>query len=211
MYSQNNEEQIVKEYFDRYYPNLTGTVLDIGANDGKTLSNSRALISELDWHAVLIEAARTPFTALQELYKDNKDVVCHNLAICNEDGQLQFYESGHHLGRTDVGLVSSLVPSETERWKKAGVKYTEYTVEARTWTALCSENYPNEIFDFITIDIEGLDYDVLTQINLSAHGCKCLCVEWNGKDKEKFSSYAFKHGLTLINENPENLIFAKLN
>lgn len=211
MHSQNNEEQIVQEYFDKYYPNYTGTVLDIGANDGKTLSNSRALISERDWHGVLIEAAKTPFISLSELYKENPDVVCHNLAICNQDGYLQFYESGNHLGKTDVGLVSSLLPTETERWKKAGVKYTEYTVESLSWSSFCQINYKGTEFDFITIDIEGLDYDVLTQIDLTAHKCKCLCVEWNGKDKEKFNAYANQHGLTLINENPENLIFAKLN
>ena len=44
MYSQNNEEQVILDYFG----NKIGNLLDIGANDGITLSNSRKLI-ELGW------------------------------------------------------------------------------------------------------------------------------------------------------------------
>lgn len=66
-------------------------------------------------------------------------------------------------------------------------------------------------WDFITIDIEGMDYAVLSQLDLTEHECKCLCVEWNGQDEDKFTDYAAKHGLTLISKNPENLIFARVN
>ena len=41
MYSQNQEEQIILDYFNDV---KVGHVLDIGANDGKTFSNSLALI-----------------------------------------------------------------------------------------------------------------------------------------------------------------------
>ena len=52
-YSQNGEQKIILEYFQDKYK---GKVLDIGANDGITLSNSRALI-EKGWDGVLIEPA----------------------------------------------------------------------------------------------------------------------------------------------------------
>jgi hypothetical protein len=37
MYSQNNEEQLILDYFG---PVFKGTCLDLGANDGETLSNT---------------------------------------------------------------------------------------------------------------------------------------------------------------------------
>jgi hypothetical protein len=38
----------------------------------------------------------------------------------------------------------------------------------------------NEKFDIISIDIEGMDYEVLSQMNLDELGCKILCIEFNG-------------------------------
>ncbi len=52
-YTQNNEEQIFIDYFKNQNPSEL-CVLDIGANDGKTFSNSLRLI-ELGWSAILIE------------------------------------------------------------------------------------------------------------------------------------------------------------
>ena len=209
MHSQNNEEKIVKDYFDTFYPNINGRVLDIGANDGKTLSNSYSLINDYGWSGHLVEAGRTPYSALEALYKKNENVRTFNLALGTQDGELNFYESGNLLQKGDVGLVSSLISTETERWKNSGIQYIEYTVKCMTWASFYHKCCANMVWDYITIDIEGMDYAVLSQINLSAHECKCLCVEWNGKDEKLFTDYASKHNLKLIHKNPENLIFAK--
>jgi hypothetical protein len=53
-----------------------------------------------------------------------------------------------------------------------------------------------------------MDYEVLSQMNLSELGCKILCVEFNGVNKNKYVDYANKFNLHLVNENAENLIFA---
>jgi len=82
MYSQNNEEQVILSYFG----NKIGNLLDIGANDGLTLSNSRKLI-ELGWSAELIEPAEIPYNKLIELYKENKKVKLHNIAISDFKGK----------------------------------------------------------------------------------------------------------------------------
>ncbi len=50
MREKRNEEQVILDYFG----NKIGNLLDIGANDGITLSNSRKLI-ELGWSGDLIE------------------------------------------------------------------------------------------------------------------------------------------------------------
>lgn len=64
--------------------------------------------------------------------------------------------------------------------------------------------------DFITIDIEGMDWELLQAIDLTAVGCKCLCIEWNSRhDLERlFTQYCNKHNMIEIHRNAENLIFA---
>lgn len=210
---QNNEDEVVYNYFKSKYSsdNFFGNVLDIGANDGKTLSNSFFLINNVGWKGFLVEAGKTPFDKLQILYANLSDRVnLYNLAIHNYNGVANFQESGSLLTTEDVGLVSSIILEETVRWRNSGIVYTEYGVSVFDWNTFISNfNLNDEIFDFISIDIEGVDYEVLSQIDLNKVQCKCLCVEFNGKDKQKYIDYVSKFGMILFHENPENLIFVK--
>jgi hypothetical protein len=63
-------------------------------------------------------------------------------------------------------------------------------------------------FDFVTIDAEGMDYAILSQINLTECGCKMVCVEYNSIDIDKYIDYCSKFGMTVKHVNPENLIMA---
>lgn len=203
MKSQNNEAQIVSNYFKGF----KGTVLDIGANDGITFSNSYDLIQS-GWSGVLIEPGSI-FSKLENLYEGNKKVTCYKLAIGEKEEQVTFYESGAHVKNgKDSGLVSAMNYVETIRWRNQGVEFNEVIIQVVPFGWILKWY---KTFDFITIDAEGNDWSILQQINLDAVGCKCLCIEWNGiiDLKRACSDYAGQFGLRLISENRENLIFAK--
>ena len=203
MKSQNNEAQIVANYFGKF----KGTVLDIGANEGVTFSNSYDLIKS-GWSGVLIEPGSV-FTQLQELHKDNKAVTCYQLAIADKEQILTFYESGAHVKNgTDSGLVSTLDYNETIRWRNNGVEFTERKVQAVPFSWVYKWH---KQFDFITIDAEGYDMAILKQIDLHKVGCRCLCIEHNGDIdlKIQYANIARFYGLRWLAENRENLIFAK--
>lgn len=203
MKSQNNEAQIVANYFK----GRKGTLLDIGANDGMTFSNSYDLIKD-GWKGVLIEPGQV-FNKLQNLYTNNSNVNCYQLALSDKEQIITFYESGAHVKNgTDQGLVSTLNPDETIRWRNQGVEFTERKVQAVPFSWVYKWH---KQFDFITIDAEGFDLQILRQINLTQVGCKCLCIEHNGVIdlKREISNYVGAYGLRLIAENRENLIFAK--
>jgi len=203
MKSQNNEAQIVSNYFGKF----KGTVLDIGANDGQTFSNSYDLIKS-GWSGVLIETGSV-FNKLQELYKDNKAVTCYQLAIAEKERLLTFYESGAHVKNgSDMGLVSTLDYNETIRWRINNVEFTERKVQSVPFSWILKWH---KQFDFITLDAEGFDLQILKQIDLAKVGCKCLCIEWNGVidlDRE-YQQYCSSYGLKEISRNRENIIFAK--
>lgn len=207
-YGQNKEDEFIRIMMDSIYgAEFKGSILDLGANDGITLSNSRHFI-ENGWQGYLVEAGRTPFDRLMKNILPN--TVAINCAIGNHDGKFKFFESNNLLDKDDVGLVSSLLVDETYRWVNAGVGYSEYDVDCYTWnTFLDKFHLQSQNFDIISIDIEGMDYDVLSQMNLEELGCKVLCVEFNGKEIQKYIDYAKKYELTLASQNPENLIFIK--
>lgn len=217
-------------------PMERGTVLDCGANDGVVLSNSRALV-ELGWKAVLVEPAKTAFRKLMEnnaitgsgRAPDSFDgtpaeyhalvsggtviapggrVLCVNAAITLEDGPLTFYSSGTHLKKGDTDLLSTTRPEELARWKRSGEVFTQTVVRGITFATLMRETGTSH-YDFISIDAEGADYDILKQINLTEVGCRMLCVEVNARGDAEFTQYAARHGMRLLHSNAENRIYVK--
>lgn len=209
MHSQNEEEKFILDFFNG---NLKGTLLDIGANDGKTFSNSLALI-EKGWDAILVEPSKYAFSKLMDLHKDRttSKIKGINCAIATLNGQFILHESGPHLkDSSDFALLSTLKTDETIRWKEQGVHFTEELTDAITYEEL--EKLTGKLqYDFITIDCEGLDYDVLCQIDLSS--TKLLCIEFNSDEQKKkqILNYCEKFGMTkIIYQSGENLILSKL-
>lgn len=203
-YSQNSEDLIVLDYFKDF----KGTVLEIGANEGKTLSNSLLLI-ENEWSAILVEPSSV-FEQLKAFHLTNMYVQCVNVAIGKESGKMTLHESFAHVPNgTDLALVSSLDYNETERWRNNGVKFKETEVDVITFKEL-TDMFPNTKFDFISIDAEFYDWIILQQINLKEVGCKCLCIEFNGNLElaNTFTDYCAKFGMREIHRNLENQIFA---
>lgn len=208
-YSQNNEDGIVGQFFSKQEFEVKNlTVLDIGANDGKTLSNSLSCI-ERGWNATLVEPSNKCFKMLTELHKDNSKIECFKVAIGLSTGLAYFYESGQHAVNhygENHSLLSSLKQEETTKWSEESFTKTEVTL----WdfkTLLQHTKYIK--YDLITIDAEGFDYDILTQINLTQVGCQMLIVENNGTEQNKYIEYCEAFGMKLYDKTYQNLIFVK--
>lgn len=201
-YSQNKEEEIILDFFK---DKKDVTLLSLGENDGKTFSNSLALI-ERGAIATLVEPSKLAFAKLHELHKGNENVFLINAAVGNEVGTMMLHESGHHLpDKSDVALLSSLDEDETKKWKKAGVTYDSYHVDVIPFEALAFRDY-----DFITIDCEGLDIDILKQIDLT--NVQLICIEWNSimANKLVILEYCAQFGMDkVIYESGENLLICR--
>jgi len=208
MYSQNFEDEVIAEYFG----NFQGTLIDIGANDGKTLSNSLFFIDK-GWKAHLFEPNKNVFEKLSNLHKSNSKVLCWNLGIADFDGEREFYESGSLISKDDYSLVSTLHEDEMKRWGES-VQFTKTKVKFRKWETWCKSVFvtPETTFDYISIDAEGEDWSILQQIDLNRFKTQVLCVEWNSvkRNEELFTEYASNlYKMKEIHRNAENLIFAK--
>ena len=92
MYSQNFEDQIIADYFDRISL-LKGTVVDIGANDGKQFSNSLYFI-ENGWNAHLFEPSSQAFKLLSQLHDNNPNVKKYNAGISDTTCFKKLYDCG---------------------------------------------------------------------------------------------------------------------
>lgn len=198
-YSQNREDLFVLDYFKGF----KGTLLEIGANDGRTLSNSLLLI-ENGWKAHLVEPSSV-YNDICALHGDNPRVTVYNFGIGAYDEVLELHESGCHVPNgADKALVSTFNTSEMSRWP--GVEFKSKPVQLVSWETFAGNR---QTFDFISIDAEGYDWEILQQIDLTL--TSCLIIEWNSIEalKVTFIDYCASYGLKLAHVNAENLIFTR--
>jgi FkbM family methyltransferase len=193
-YSQNNEQDFILDYFKDY----KGTFLDLGAYDGKDLSNTRALM-ELGWAGMCFE----PHPEISKRLKQNCEqfpfVFVYDCAVGISNGTFK-------LNANDT-YYSTLIDSEKDRWNNQ-FEFTQVECKVVDFATLQKASpFPN--FDFISIDCEGLDYAILSQINLDDVKCNLLCIETNGIENQKYIDYCANFGMSILHKTPENLIMAR--
>lgn len=214
-YSQHGEGKIILDYF----AGQSGMVLDIGANDGITFSNSLNLIEE-GWDAILIEPNLEAFKLLQELHKDRckgsvvipsrgyNPVACFNIAIGTETKTTDIFINNPHL-KGDVGLLSTFKEEQKLIWRHFFNNHKKQVVQMVTFKDFVNSWPQLKKIDFITIDVEGMDFEVLEQIDLIKFGVKMVCVETNSVNDKKYIDYMASFGFKIHHKNYCNIIFTK--
>ena len=190
VYSQNDEQDYILGYFSGF----KGTFLDIGANDGKNLSNTAALVDN-GWEGVMVEPSPATFKQLSLNYCYNKRVQPINCAISDKSGAVKFYEA------MDT-LLSSMNEEQVKSW---GVPYNEIHVQCLTIPLLFKETGSN--FDFISIDAEGMDLVILKQIDLT--NVNMICVEHGNSFEKEVKEYCESFGMKQVMRNFENILMAR--
>jgi FkbM family methyltransferase len=201
MYSQSNEEKYILEYFE----GKSGTFLDLGCNDCKTFSNTRALYETGKWKGVLVDPSPKAIAKCRELYEGHKGVYIYEYAISTSNGKKILQESGPLINSRDVALVSTFHDSEMARFKTT-VAYTPIEVKTFRWKTFLNR-LPIKQFDFISIDCEGEDLEILVQIDLSK--TQMISLEWNSKPELKKDFEHYLDGFRLLYTSGENLIYGR--
>ena len=80
-YSQNDEESVICRLLEQT-PINERNFLDIGAHDGVTFSNTRAL-SDRGWGGVLVEPSSRPFVGLMEHYNRRPGILVNVAVVPN--------------------------------------------------------------------------------------------------------------------------------
>ena len=176
-FSQNGEDYLLwnlSEYKE------TGFYVDVGAFDGVHLSNSFSF-EQQGWSGICIEPHPTYF----QLCKQSRPgALCLNVACVGSDDvdRTEFYVE-------KLGLLSGIQGDREDdiraRYKKRGLKFKGFkriTVPAATLGAILTKHVPPETeIDFISIDVEGTELEVLQGINLSQFRPRVIVIEANSE------------------------------
>lgn len=199
-YSQNNEQQVIVDYFSSIENGHGKKFIDIGAFDVFKFSNTRALY-EKGWNGVYVEPSPICFARFKEEYKNEMRINLINAAVSHEDGTVTFYEAkGDAISTTNI--------PHKEKWEKgANVEYDEITVNS-----ISMQKFMNQYgidTDFLSLDTEGTNYELFNLIpNDFLHRLKMICIEHDNHNNEimnKLLGFGFKQILL----NNENLIAVK--
>ena len=131
-----------------------GYFLDIGACDGITFSNTYYLEKELAWNGICIEAGKVNFGSLVK----NRGCICVHKALSNENKVVEFKEDG----------VSGMISEEGDQ-----------LIEAITIDKLMIDYNVPLLIDYISLDIEGMEYEVLTKFLFDKYKVALWTIEHN--------------------------------
>lgn len=150
----------------------SGFFVEIGANDGYTLSNTSYLERYFNWNGILIEPNPRYWNSLGT----RKSIVCKK-AIAKEVGTTKFFDAGLY-----GGVSATIAEAHSEIVKQSNLIDVETDTLINIFTEL---NAPKEI-NFISIDVEGGEIPIVEQlIALKEYSFTCGCIEHGNRKHDK--------------------------
>jgi FkbM family methyltransferase len=189
-YSQIGQDRWVKSVLNN---KRDGYFVELGACDGLHLSNTLYFERNLNWNGICIEPS-------DAFYKD--------LSInrkCNVSNCLISSYEGETVDFSHCGAVSGILDEHT------GIFTTKDSVVKKTTTTLASVldqfNAP-EIIDYLSLDVEGQEYNILRTFPFDKYKFRCITVEHNAPHvgntlQLKIRDILTRNGYTFVKGNDD--------
>jgi len=189
-YSQCGEDLFISNFFkNKNY----GTYLDIGAFNPIKYSNT-LLLYKKGWKGINIDLNQTSID-LFNIFRPRDKNIC--AAISNKEEKVRV---------SIENLFSPLNTISLKRSKKLSqknIKKNLYYVKTKTINNLIKNK-----FDFLNIDIEGLDFKVLKSIKLNFYKPKLICIEvLDKKITKKLIQFIKNYGYIFIKKKGPSFFF----
>ena len=145
-----------------------GYFVEFGATDGIGLSNTFLLEKEYGWNGILVEPGKN---WREELVKNRKGRIDFRCVAANSKNYVAFNEA------TSPEL-STIAGFENHDQNKRTTKST-YSVETVSLIDLLIEHDAPKKIDYISIDTEGTEFDILKNFDFGEYKFKIMTVEHN--------------------------------
>jgi FkbM family methyltransferase len=197
-YSAHKEDLIVKKFFKN---KKNGFFVDVGCHHPSRINNT-FLLYHLGWRGVNIDMNKLSIDLFNVCRKEDTNL---NYAVSGKNNIINFYTNKEH------SLTSSIL-------KKSNFEKFKYkkTIESKTLTSILKKTkYRNKQIDFLNIDAEGVDFQVLKSLDFNIYKPKLICIEmWRTNPKKSTKDnniYKFlkNKNYKLIATEGANCLFAK--
>ena len=145
-----------------------GLYIDVGANNPDYLSVTKHFY-DAGWTGINVEPSPGPYSLL---VKERQRDVNLNVGCSNRQGTLTLYAaSGSASG------LSSFTPEEVATHEKNGFKFERINVDVVTLASICEQNVNNRTIDFMSIDVEGHEREVLEGADFTRFRPRVIVIE----------------------------------
>ena len=180
-FSQSGQDRILKNHF--FKNKKKGFFVEIGAFDGIEGSNCLYFENNYAWNGIALEPSKTQFSKL----KKNRKCSVLNLAISSSEKEVEFYDV--HEGLAQMSGINDINYSSKDIVEKdIKSKIKKYKLKTTTFDKIVPLD---EVIDYLSIDIEGGEMEVLKSIDFKKYTIKVISVENNNPDNIDFN-YFFK-------------------
>ena len=168
-FKKNNSEHF--SFLKNYYKEKKdGFYIDVGCYHPIRLSNTKFLYDK-GWRGINIDISKKSIDLFKIARK--KDINL-NVGIGNKIGESEAYF------QKDLFHSNTFVYSHAE---KVLDKYTKKKINVYTLNSVIENNAGNKKIDFLDIDCEGTDLEVLEGLDLNKHEIDLISIEMHGYDE----------------------------
>jgi len=169
-------DKLISEYFGGEY---IGGCIDVGSNDGITASNTKHF-EDRGWYCLCIEPNKN-----HNLWRNRKNTLDFAISNINKDNDIfnVVNYNDHEISTSSLRIDERLIELEKSIGNNNPV-ITQTNVNTRTLDHIIENYYKYGKIDFISIDTEGTELDVLMGLNLKKYRPKLLVVENNFNDPQ---------------------------
>ncbi|OWY27299.1 FkbM family methyltransferase [Herbaspirillum robiniae] len=205
--SLNQLDRKLEKYVD--YDN--GYFVELGANDGVNQSNSLYFEKYRNWRGLLVEPAPQNYLKCRKNRSSEDRIYC--AACVSFEYDKEFVRIAYsNLMSTSVNLESDIQDprahaQQGNRFLSQGETIFEFGAVARTLNSLLLDAAAPKTIDFLSLDVEGAELEVLKGVDHQAFRFKYLLVEC--RDFPRLDLYLTSHGYRFIEKlSGQDYLFA---
>jgi FkbM family methyltransferase len=166
---------------DKIFNKENGVFIELGGYDGLMQSNTAFFEFYRNWTGIVIE----PSSKFNDCVKNRPKSTCFNAACVSND-----YSADTIKIDSDNGPMTSIDGLRTNRRGTTEIR-------ASTLSKIIDSTEFKEI-DFLSLDAEGYEYEILNGLDLSKHRPKYMLIEIYTKDLTKITDFLLKNNYELV-------------
>lgn len=147
-----------------------GFFVEFGATNGRSISNTYLLEKSFGWTGIVAE----PNPIWHEALKTNRKCLVDTRCVYVETGELVKFSA---TANADIGTITKF--KDGDRNKKFRTNAAEINVETVSLRDLLIQSGAPKVIDYLSIDTEGSELDILSSFDFDEFKIKKITVEHN--------------------------------
>jgi len=147
-----------------------GYFVEVGAYDGIDSSNTLLMEKDYGWKGICVECSPSKYSLLQ----NNRTCITYPYAVYNEDNKyLDFFDSNGYGGLVETNNHAHIVNDR------------KLIVQTKKLTTILDEAGAPSFIEYISLDTEGSEYEILNAHDFTKYLFGYICVEHNRVEKNR--------------------------